>query len=103
MARAEYAGVRNFVRIETCGHFMCQCKPLLDDSPAEALVIPEVTIEEDKIYTELRIESGQHEKTIAVDGVQRPDDIVEAFNGCEAPEITAKGIICGAIYRLERK
>lgn len=103
MAHAESAGVRNFVRIETCGHFMCECKTRLDDSPKQALVIPEIIIENERMSTELQIETGEDEKKITVRGVQREDEIIRAFNNCEGPEITANGVVCGAIYRLGRK
>ena len=103
MARAEYVGVRNFVHVETCGHILCECKLQLDDTPEESLAIPEVISEGNKFFTEIQIESGDKEKMIRVPGIHRYDEIIEAFNNCEAPEITAKGVICGAMYRLGRK
>jgi hypothetical protein len=56
-----------------------------------------------KITTALHmISDDDHHKVVSVKGVKNQKSVVEAFNGCEAPMITAQGIICGAVYRLER-
>jgi len=104
MARAEQASVDRMIDLETCGHFMCTCKTTLDDNPTKALVmIQDTKVNGEKMFTPLRITTGSQEKTVEIRGIHRREELIKSFNNCDGPEITASGIICGAVYRLERK
>lgn len=103
MARAEHTGVTNIIRVETCDHLMCTCKTQFNDAPAEIFVAVEMIIGEQDIRTSLRMMDDGPQRTIDIRGIRRPEEIAEKFNGCEGPEITAAGLICGAIHRLGRK
>jgi hypothetical protein len=98
MAEAEVVGVANLIRVRTCGHIACTCKTRYDDHPTEAYVDVNTVSTKDGIFTELAItDDDDREKIVLLPGSIRPETVVERFNECEGPEITAVGIICGAV------
>jgi hypothetical protein len=104
MPKAELTGVDHLIKIETCGHFMCSCKTTLDDSPTEALVEVKGSVIGDKTVTTMRIEDSEGNKaTTQVNGIFRPEIVVNAFNEADGKMlITDAGLVCCALDRLGR-
>jgi hypothetical protein len=98
MAKAEVTGVGNYIRVTTCGHFACSCKTELSDEPMDAYVDVNTVVENDSIYTELAITDDNNQKRrVLVPGSNSPAVMAGRYNQCEDPEITAAGVICGAV------
>jgi len=98
MAEAEVANVGNYIRVKTCGHFACSCKTELDDKPMEAYLAVSTIAEEGGIFTELAItDDNDLKRRVLIPGSNSPAEMADRFNQCEGPEITAAGVICGAI------
>ncbi|MBX4196944.1 hypothetical protein KW801_00095 [Candidatus Saccharibacteria bacterium] len=97
---AERTAVDYMVKVE-----LCEDCPLREMHANEPDYIRLSGTTED-MQRELYMLSEGHEELFLVDGVRRPEDIIEAFNSCDQPHqrdsiFQAFKVVCGAVNSLK--